>query len=124
MKSRVPKVLQTVGGSPMIIHVLDTAMQLNPAGIHIVFNPDAPEVRETCKLFDITWAPQAEQLGTGHAVLDCEFVIGGAYFLPEHPSGRIGQISVNFTTEVVAQDEKRSDFCSNQPPCGPVLRIV
>jgi len=68
MKSRVPKVLQTVGGSPMIIHVLDTAMQLNPAGIHIVFNPDAPEVRETCKLFDITWAPQAEQLGTGHAV--------------------------------------------------------
>jgi len=68
MKSRVPKVLQTVGGSPMIIHVLDTAMQLNPAGIHIVFNPDAPEVREACKSFDITWAPQAEQLGTGHAV--------------------------------------------------------
>ena len=69
MKSRVPKVLQTVGGRPMIIHVLDTAMQLEPAGIHVVFNPDAPEVPEACQSFDITWAAQKQQLGTGHAVL-------------------------------------------------------
>ena len=68
MKSRVPKVLQTVGGQPMIIHVLDTALQLQPAGIHVVFNPKAPEVREACTAFDITWAAQAQQLGTGHAV--------------------------------------------------------
>jgi bifunctional UDP-N-acetylglucosamine pyrophosphorylase/glucosamine-1-phosphate N-acetyltransferase len=68
MKSRVPKVLQTVGGQPMIIHVLDTALQLQPAGVHVVFNPKAPEVRESCTAYDITWAAQAEQLGTGHAV--------------------------------------------------------
>lgn len=68
MKSRVPKVLQTVGGQPMIIHVLDTALQLQPAGIHVVFNPQVPEVRDSCSAFDITWAAQAEQLGTGHAV--------------------------------------------------------
>ena len=68
MKSRVPKVLQTVGGQPMIIHVLDTALQLQPAGIHVVFNPKVPEVREACTAFDITWAAQAQQLGTGHAV--------------------------------------------------------
>ncbi len=68
MKSRVPKVLQTVGGQPMIIHVLDTALQVQPAGIHVVFNPDAPEVVNACDSFDITWAAQAEQLGTGHAV--------------------------------------------------------
>jgi bifunctional UDP-N-acetylglucosamine pyrophosphorylase/glucosamine-1-phosphate N-acetyltransferase len=68
MKSRVPKVLQTVGGRAMIVHVLDTAMQLQPAGIHVVYNPGAPEVRDVCAAFDITWAPQAEQLGTGHAV--------------------------------------------------------
>jgi len=68
MKSRVPKVLQTVAGRAMIIHVLDTAMQLQPAGIHVVYNPDAPEVMEACASFDITWAAQAEQLGTGHAV--------------------------------------------------------
>ena len=68
MKSRVPKVLQTVGGQSMIIHVLDTALQLQPAGIHVVFNPQAPEVREACADFDITWAAQSQQLGTGHAV--------------------------------------------------------
>lgn len=68
MKSRVPKVLQTVGGRPMIIHVLDTALQLQPAGIHVVFNPQAPAVREACSAYAITWAAQAQQLGTGHAV--------------------------------------------------------
>ncbi len=72
MKSRVPKVLQTVGGRPMIVHVLQTASQLGPAGIHVVFNPQAPEVREACAALSmtwaITWAAQEPQLGTGHAV--------------------------------------------------------
>ena len=68
MKSRVPKVLQTVGGRPMIIHVLDTAMQLGPAGLHVVFSPRAPEVREACGAYAINWAAQEPQLGTGHAV--------------------------------------------------------
>jgi len=68
MKSRVPKVLQTVGGSALIIHVLDTALQLEPAGIHVVFNPAVPQLQAACDDYDITWAAQAEQLGTGHAV--------------------------------------------------------
>jgi bifunctional UDP-N-acetylglucosamine pyrophosphorylase/glucosamine-1-phosphate N-acetyltransferase len=68
MKSRVPKVLQTVAGRPMIIHVLDTAMQVQPAGIHVVFNPDVPEVPAACAAYDLTWAAQSRQLGTGHAV--------------------------------------------------------
>lgn len=68
MKSRVPKVLQTVAGRPMIFHVLDTARQLQPAGIHVVFNPEAKEVPAACASSDITWAAQTEQLGTGHAV--------------------------------------------------------
>jgi bifunctional UDP-N-acetylglucosamine pyrophosphorylase/glucosamine-1-phosphate N-acetyltransferase len=53
----------------MIIHVLDTALQVQPAGIHVVFNPDTPEVMKACDSYDITWAEQHEQLGTGHAVL-------------------------------------------------------
>lgn len=68
MKSRVPKVLQTVGGRPMIFHVLDTALQVQPAGIHVVFNPSVPEVPEACVAYDVSWAAQANQLGTGHAV--------------------------------------------------------
>lgn len=68
MKSRVPKVLQTLGGSALIIHVLDTALQLEPAGIHVVFNPAVPQLQTACGAYNITWAAQVEQLGTGHAV--------------------------------------------------------
>lgn len=69
MRSKTPKVLQTIGGRPMIIHVMDTAKQLQPAAIHVVYDPDTDEVQKACAAFEITWAPQAEQLGTGHAVL-------------------------------------------------------
>ena len=68
MKSRIPKVLQTVAACPMIIHVLKTATQLQPAGIHVVYNPAARQVQEACRSFDVTWVLQASQLGTGHAV--------------------------------------------------------
>jgi len=68
MKSRVPKVLQTVAGRPMIIHVLDTALQVRPAAIHVVFNPDIPEVQKACASYDLIWSAQTQQLGTGHAV--------------------------------------------------------
>ncbi len=69
MLSQHPKVLQTVGGRPMIIHVLDTVAQLQPAVIHVVINPAVDAVQEACTAYEINWVPQAEQLGTGHAVL-------------------------------------------------------
>jgi bifunctional UDP-N-acetylglucosamine pyrophosphorylase/glucosamine-1-phosphate N-acetyltransferase len=68
MKSCLPKVLHTVGGRPMIVHVLDTAASLAPDGIHVVFNPDAVEVRDACAAYGVEWVGQAERLGTGHAV--------------------------------------------------------
>lgn len=68
MKSRLPKVLQTVAACPMIIHVLDAALQFEPEAIHVVFNPEAPEVPAACAEYDIIWVAQTEQLGTGHAV--------------------------------------------------------
>jgi bifunctional UDP-N-acetylglucosamine pyrophosphorylase/glucosamine-1-phosphate N-acetyltransferase len=68
MKSSLPKVLHTVGGKPMIQHVLQTAESLEPEGIHVVFNPETPEVRQACSAFNAEWVPQAQRLGTGHAV--------------------------------------------------------
>jgi len=52
----------------MIIHVLESAAQLEPAALHVVYNPATPEVKEVCADFSVTWAEQAEQFGTGHAV--------------------------------------------------------
>jgi bifunctional UDP-N-acetylglucosamine pyrophosphorylase/glucosamine-1-phosphate N-acetyltransferase len=68
MKSRLPKVLHPVGGRPMLAHVHRTAAALDPAAIHVVFNPETPEVKEALAGFEVNWAPQEQRLGTGHAV--------------------------------------------------------
>ena len=70
MKSRRPKVLQRIAGKAMLGHVIDTARALHAAGIHVVFGHGAELVRaEFSDQPDLRWAEQAQQLGTGHAVL-------------------------------------------------------
>jgi bifunctional UDP-N-acetylglucosamine pyrophosphorylase/glucosamine-1-phosphate N-acetyltransferase len=69
MKSALPKVLQPVGGRPMLGHVIDTARALRPAGIHVVYGHGGEAVRAAfAGQDDLSWAEQAQQLGTGHAV--------------------------------------------------------
>src|SRR5262245_53398031 len=69
MNSRLPKVLQQLGGRPLLGHVLDTARQLAPAALHVVHGHGAGEVRAAFPAGDLHWALQAEQQGTGHAVM-------------------------------------------------------
>ena len=68
MKSRTPKVLHAVGGQAMIGHVLATAAALSPQAIHVVYNPDAEQVKEACDGLGLNWVAQGKRLGTGHAV--------------------------------------------------------
>ncbi len=68
MKSSLPKVLHPVGGKAMLARVLETARALEPAAIHVVYNPGTTEVRTTLDAPGITWVAQHERLGTGHAV--------------------------------------------------------
>ncbi len=69
MHSQLPKILQPVGGQPMLAHLIATARQLEPAGIHIVFGSQGDVVRAAFSHeSDINWIHQAERLGTGHAV--------------------------------------------------------
>ncbi|MDX1379876.1 MAG: bifunctional UDP-N-acetylglucosamine diphosphorylase/glucosamine-1-phosphate N-acetyltransferase GlmU, partial [Xanthomonadales bacterium] len=68
MKSAAPKVLQTVGGRPMLAHVLDLAGALEPAAIHVVHGAGGGQVREVFGERALTWVHQAERRGTGHAV--------------------------------------------------------
>ena len=67
MKSAMPKVLHRLAGKPLLGHVLDTGLELNPASITVVIGHGADQVRETIKQ-PVQWALQSEQLGTGHAV--------------------------------------------------------
>ncbi len=67
MKSAMPKVLHRLAGKPLLGHVLDTGLELNPTSITVVIGHGADQVRETIKQ-PVRWALQSEQLGTGHAV--------------------------------------------------------
>ncbi|MDK9723428.1 MAG: bifunctional UDP-N-acetylglucosamine diphosphorylase/glucosamine-1-phosphate N-acetyltransferase GlmU [Sterolibacteriaceae bacterium MAG5] len=69
MRSDLPKVLHTIAGMPMLAHVIDTARQLSPARIVVVYGHGGETVREAMAAADVAWAKQEPQLGTGHAVL-------------------------------------------------------
>jgi len=69
MKSSLPKVLQKIAGRPMLAHVIDSARALGPAGVHVVYGHRGDAVRDAfAGENNLTWAEQAQQLGTGHAV--------------------------------------------------------
>ncbi len=68
MKSDLPKVLQPVAGRPLLQHVIDSARELSASDIHVVYGHGGERVREALAAENVTWALQAEQLGTGHAV--------------------------------------------------------
>ncbi len=68
MKSDLPKVLHPVGARPMLAHVIETARQLNPSRLVVIYGHGGQHVIDTINAPDIVWAEQAEQLGTGHAV--------------------------------------------------------
>jgi bifunctional UDP-N-acetylglucosamine pyrophosphorylase / glucosamine-1-phosphate N-acetyltransferase len=68
MKSNLPKVLQPLAGEPLLAHVLNTAQALQAAAVHVVYGHGGEQVRAAFANQAITWALQAEQLGTGHAL--------------------------------------------------------
>jgi bifunctional UDP-N-acetylglucosamine pyrophosphorylase / glucosamine-1-phosphate N-acetyltransferase len=68
MQSDLPKVLQPVAGRPLLKHVIDAARELSASDIHVVYGHGGERVREALAAENVTWALQAEQLGTGHAV--------------------------------------------------------
>ncbi len=70
MKSALPKVLQPLAGRPLLSHVIATARALEPAAIRVVYGHGGETVREALVWGEpVEWTLQAQQLGTGHAVL-------------------------------------------------------
>lgn len=71
MRSRLPKVLQPLADKPMLEHVIEKARLLGSNNRLIVVIGHGAEAVKTYfgKDEDITFALQAEQLGTGHALL-------------------------------------------------------
>jgi bifunctional UDP-N-acetylglucosamine pyrophosphorylase/glucosamine-1-phosphate N-acetyltransferase len=70
MKSAVPKVLQSLGGKPLVQHVLETAQLLEATQIVVVtgHQADVVETSLSAMAVDVQTVRQMPQLGTGHCV--------------------------------------------------------
>jgi bifunctional UDP-N-acetylglucosamine pyrophosphorylase/glucosamine-1-phosphate N-acetyltransferase len=69
MKSDLPKVLQPLAGRPLLRHVVSRARGLEPSSMHVVYGHGGDQVQAAFAGEDLHWALQAEQLGTGHALM-------------------------------------------------------
>ncbi len=83
MKSRLPKVLHTLAGRPLLHHVLEMAQALRARQAVVITGHGATEVEASCTLsanatapLAIRFARQEPQLGTGHAVQQAVPVLG------------------------------------------------
>jgi len=69
MHSDLPKVLQPLGGYTLLEHVIRSATALEAHAVYVVYGHGAEDVRAAHAHLDVQWVLQAEQLGTGHAVM-------------------------------------------------------
>jgi bifunctional UDP-N-acetylglucosamine pyrophosphorylase/glucosamine-1-phosphate N-acetyltransferase len=72
MNSDLPKVLHTIGGRPMVLHVIDAVRALGAERVIVVTGYCAEQVEAACAGAGVVFARQSEQLGTGHAVMQVQ----------------------------------------------------
>jgi len=72
LKSKRPKVLHSIGGLPLVAHVIRAASAVVAASdIYCIIGYEADRVREAVSAFGVNFIEQREQLGTGHAMMQC-----------------------------------------------------
>jgi bifunctional UDP-N-acetylglucosamine pyrophosphorylase/glucosamine-1-phosphate N-acetyltransferase len=68
MYSDKPKVLHALAGRPLLQHVLDCAVSLQPGNICVVYGHGGESVPQAMSQYEANFVLQEPQLGTGHAV--------------------------------------------------------
>ncbi|HJN15482.1 MAG TPA: NTP transferase domain-containing protein, partial [Armatimonadota bacterium] len=76
MKSSHSKALHEICGKPLLCHVVDTLNKLQPERIVAVVSPETPDVVDLAGKIGIDTCYQHERLGTGHAALQAEELLG------------------------------------------------
>lgn len=69
MQSALPKVLHPLAGKALLSHVIDTARQLSPTKLCVIYGHGGEQVPQLLQAKDLAFAKQEPQLGTGHAVM-------------------------------------------------------
>jgi bifunctional UDP-N-acetylglucosamine pyrophosphorylase / glucosamine-1-phosphate N-acetyltransferase len=70
LKSQLPKVLHEVGGKPLLEHVIRAAVRIVPAqDVYAIIGHEAERVRTAMRHTGVNFVLQAEQRGTGHALM-------------------------------------------------------
>ncbi len=78
LKSKHPKVLHEIGGKPILAHVIATATKVVPAqDIFVIVGHEAERVREAVGGTGVNFVLQAEQRGTGHALMMAREALSG-----------------------------------------------
>ena len=76
IKSRLPKVLHPVAGRPMLFHAVQAAQSAGGDRPVLIVGVGAEQVRAALGQ-QVRYATQAQQLGTGHAVLQAKPLLDG-----------------------------------------------
>ncbi len=77
MKSDRHKVLHPLAGRPMLLHLIGSLTELGPERTVVVTGAGREQVEAAVAPHGVVMALQAEQLGTGHAVLQAEGALAG-----------------------------------------------
>ena len=78
LKSQLPKVLHEVGGKPLLEHVIRAAARLVPAkDVYAIIGHEADRVRAAMQHTGVQFVLQAEQRGTGHALMVAAEALAG-----------------------------------------------
>jgi len=75
--SDLPKVMHEVKGKPMVSHVVEAVRPVCADRIYVVVGYKAEQVVGALRDEGVGFVHQTEQLGTGHAVIQCEEVLRG-----------------------------------------------
>lgn len=104
MKSRKAKVLHQAGGMPLIEHVVETALELAPPErVFVVVGRQAEQVQAAVRNRGVGFILQAEQKGTGHALMVCQERLSGQRGLVAVLYGDCPLLAVATLRELIAR---------------------
>ncbi len=129
LKSQIPKVLHEVGGRSLLAHVIRAAARIVPAkDVYAIIGHEADRVRAAIEGTGVNFVLQAEQRGTGHALMMArEALVGYEHIIvlsgdaPLITPETIGHL-LNFHLEEQAAMTLLSADLENPTGYGRVLR--